>query len=345
MKLIQQLDQPQVKKRILIFLIGAIAGILMYYYLTIVNTTSSRQPSILAYALSSVSGALISFVIYAASKKLDILFPWKTQLISRFIVGVLSNFSIALAIIIFLHFAYIKITGLEMGMDQGMLLKLAILLFILMLIYTIIYFALYSYYAYAIIQIETVEYERKQIDLQLQALKSQLSAHLLFNNLNTISSLAHKNTKTAELFIRGLTKLYNYSLSNYHSKLVTLAEELSVVKSYLNLLKARYGDVVEYHFAIKEELSSSKIPPLTLQMLVENAVKHNRMDAENKLHIDLCSNKDALIVKNNITTAPKNISSFKIGLKNIEARYQLIHKKSIRISSTSDFMVELPIIQ
>ena len=135
---------------------------------------------------------------------------------------------------------------------------------------------MYSYYAYATVQIEAVKYERKQIDLQLRALKSQLSSHFLFNNLNTISSLAHNDAQQAETYIRGLANIYNYTLNSYHEKLVPFEDELQVVMAYLHMIQTRFGNSFHYTVDIPEHVKASRIPPLTLQMLIENAVKHNR---------------------------------------------------------------------
>ncbi len=346
MKLIDQLDNPLVKKHILISFIGIAIGVLLYNYFATSVDTVHRSFSMVEALLSGVCGIIASYIIYAISKKLDTLLPWNTQLASRFSAGILLHFVTALAMVALLYFGYKKIIS-EAFPDTypNTFIKLAIILFIIMLIYNTIYFALYSYYTYATLQIETVKYERQQIDLQLKALKSQLSSHFLFNNLNTISSLAFKDAKASESYIKGLARVYNYSLNSYHSKLVFLHEEISMLRSYLLLLKTRHGDLLNYNLRIDEKILSTKVPPLTLQMLVENIVKHNVVDANNVLHIDIFSDKDSITVKNNITKAPTNVSSFHIGLKNIESRYQLLLKQGISIVKDTYFIVKIPTIQ
>ena len=296
--------------------------------------------------LSGICGILISYATYYISKKLDRIIPWKTQLTNRFLAGILIHFSVALGIIIAFYILYQKLN--ENTFDeayQNGLTKLSIILFILMLLYTIIYFALYSYYTYASLQIEAVKYERKQIDLQLKALKSQLSSHFLFNNLNTISSLAFKDSGASERYIRGLANVYKYTLNSYHSKLVPLNEELSVVNSYLLLLKTRYGNSINYAINLDDDILDSKIPPLTLQMLIENSVKHNVMDSSNALNIDVYSDGGFIVIKNNITKPPKHVNSFNIGLSNIKSRYQLLRQEGVSVISASDFIVKIPVIE
>ncbi len=339
------LSQHHVKKHLLISFLGIATGLLLYYYFTTASSTTEAAFLIAEAVLASACGILVAYSMYIISKKMDTLVPWSTQLASRFLTGILIHFAVAFIVVTSLYFLYEKIDGSPPESYQSTFIKLAIILFIIICIYTIIYFALYSYYTYSTVQIEAVTYERKQIELQLKALKSQLNSHFLFNNLNTISALAFKDAKASEQYIRGLAKVYTYSLNSYHSKLVVLREELEMLAAYFLLLKTRYGDLFNYELRIQEERLSSKVPPLTLQMLVENVIKHNVMDAGNVLHINIFSDQDAITIKNNITKAPENISSFNIGLKNIESRYQLLFKKGISISKDSDFVVKIPVIQ
>ncbi|MEM9687067.1 MAG: histidine kinase, partial [Bacteroidota bacterium] len=218
------------KKHLLISFPGVVTGFLLYYYFATSTGTTNSIFSITEAVSASVCGIFIAYITYVISRKTDTLVPWNTQLASRFLTGILVHFFVAFISIIALYFVYKKIDGSNLpDTYQDAFVKLAIILFIIMLIYNIIYFALYSYYTYSIVQIEAVTYERKQIDLQLKALKSQLSAHFLFNNLNTISSLAFKDAKASEQYIRGLARVYKYALNSYHSKLVFLHEELSML--------------------------------------------------------------------------------------------------------------------
>jgi len=344
MKFFNHLDQPIVKKHILIIGSGFVLGVLFYLYFqtTAINSTSKQT---LQLVLSGIVGTLVSYICYTISKQLDNLLSWKHQLTNRFLTGIIINFIAACAITIGLKFLYASIIETSFQYNRNEVINLAILLLIVMLFYNIIYFALYSYSVYAKGQINAITYERKQIDLQLKALKSQLSSHFLFNNLNTISSLAHKDIEACEKYVRGLGTIYDYSLNSYHESLVMLAEEIEVVTSYLELLKTRFGDSLQFTFAIPEGMLDSKIPPLTLQMLVENAVKHNQMDTNHVLNLNIRAHNDYIEVSNNITKPIKNITSFNIGLKTIQARYNLLNTKAIDIIKNTHFTVKVPIIQ
>jgi len=337
-----------VKKHIFIVSIAAVLGWLIYSFLGGIESLVPGTTTLVDISLSCVCGVIIGYLIYFISLKLDYLLPWKTQLTYRFLSGIIIH---SIAVFSFsLVFVYIY-KGLILNQadffihHQNELVKFAIIVIVLMLIYTVIYFAFYSYYSYAQLQIETVKYERKQIDLQLNALKSQLSPHFLFNSLNTISSLIYKDVRSAESFIRGLAKMYAYTLSSYHNKLTGIQEELDFLNAYLTLINTRFEDRFTCIIDIPQELKSTRIPPLTLQMLVENAVKHNQMTANNPLHVRITYDEDHIVIRNNITEPTHKINSFNIGLKNIKERYDLLSKRSISITEGAHFTVKIPVIR
>jgi len=337
--------QLQVKKYLLISGLGIVICFLLYYYFSSDVIFQDKNLSVYEITLVVFSGILISNISYFLSKKMDKKIPWRTNLTNRFLAGISVHFISAFAVIVSVFLVYQQVKPGRAGVSyQSTLIKLGIILFILILLYQIIYFALYSYYSFATIQIEAAKYERKQVNLQLKALKSQLSSHFLFNNLNTISALAFKDVHASENYLRGLASVYQYSLNSYHSKLVSLDDELKMLRSYLLLLKTKYGNFFSYDIKIDDEFLNKKVPPLTLQMLVENVVKHNVIDVNNKLSIAILTDKDSISIKNNITRKPNNVKSFHIGLKNIESRYHLLIKKGITVSTGKDFIVEIPLI-
>ena len=337
------------KKHIFIVVLGVVLGLLVYNFVSTETLANSQVYSkIAANLLSSLLGVLVSYLAYYVTLKLDRLLPWQTQLANRFIAGLIVHFTVILTVVLLLYNFYTdyitKAADIIIINNTNIIIKLAIILFILTLIYTVIYFALYSYYTYTTLQIKSITYDRKQIDLQLKALKAQLSPHFLFNNLNTISSLIYRNPKSAETYIRGLSKIYSYTLKSYYTKFVTLEEELDFVTSYLILLETRHEKRFSCKITLPEEIRATNVPPLTLQMLVENAVKHNQMDINNPLHIDIYYENGHIIAKNNITTKPNKVTSFNIGLKNIEERYALLGNASVLIEKDENFVVKIPVI-
>ncbi len=353
MNLIHYLDQPIVKKHLLISGVGFILGVLLYLYF------KGEAQHVLELILSGAFGIIIGYLCYFISVRLDRVLPWKSQLPSRFLSGISLHFILTFALVLLMVYVYNslfvaatapaefaeQIDGTLNEEYDSFYIKLGTILFIIVLLFNVVYFALYSYTNYAKGQIDEIAYERKQIDLQLKALKSQLSAHFLFNNLNTISSLAYKDTAHAEAYIRGLGTIYNYTLNSYTNRLVDLSDELKCVTSYLNHVRTRFGNMLNFKIDISDSLVHSKVPPLTLQMLVENAVKHNQIDQDNALELNISANGNNIVITNNITKAPKSVKSFNVGLKNIEARYQLISGKKIEITKDADFTVKIPIIK
>ena len=168
--------------------------------------------------------------------------------------------------------------------------------------------------------------EKEKLRVELLHLKGIVNPHFLFNNLNSLSSLISENPAQAEEFLNELTKVFRYLLRNNEIELTTLAEELQFLKSYYSLLETRYGKGIFMTVAIDSAYESFRLPPLTLQLLVENAVKHNRVQKDQPLHIELFVDKDnLLVVRNSLSVKDHPVESTGIGLRNINSRYKLLN--------------------
>jgi sensor histidine kinase YesM len=336
------------KKYFFISFLGALLGVCICYFLIYSELQDAAIYEIKDAFLAGICGVLIALILSKTVKIFNRFLPWQTQTGNRLFLGFIVDFSIAYFLIIGLFYLYrfsffnVNVFFTEYKSTN---IKLAIILIVLILIFEVIYFALYSYYSYSKFQIETVKQERKQIELQLKALKSQLSPHFLFNSFNTISSLIFKDENRAVIFIRRLAKMYDFTLKSYHQKLITVKEELDFVASYNYLLQTRFQDKFTCKITVSDDLLSTQIPPLTIQMLVENAVKHNQLSIEKPLEIKISSKETVLVIENNITETPKNVTSFNIGLKNINARYLLLVNKAISIKRGINFTVQIPVIR
>ena len=337
------------KKHVFIITLGLLLGVFLGYYVRGSELVDSVELISFTYTfVFGLCGVAVAYAIYVLTLKLDQIFPWQTQPGGRLLAGIFIHFITSLILVLGLFYSYQKAFLEPLNFVEAysdIIIKLAIILFISVFIFVVIYFALYSYYSYADLQIKTVKHERKQIDLQLKALKEQLSPHFLFNSLNTISSLIFTDTHKANLYIRGLAKMYQYTLKSYHNKLIALSEELDFVTSYLYLLEIRFEKMLICDIDIPDSIKVSKIPPLTLQMLIENAVKHNQLDLKTPLKIEITSDENFISIRNNITQAPKQVSSLNIGLNNINARYLLLRNKGIVIIKDVDFTVKIPVIR
>ncbi|WP_456437165.1 histidine kinase [Psychroserpens sp.] len=180
---------------------------------------------------------------------------------------------------------------------------------------------------------------------KFDALKNQLDPHFLFNSLNVLTSLIEENPKNAQKFTTSLSKVYRYVLEQKNKDLITVDEELRFAKTYMSLLKMRFEDSIIFEIPEQASNPESKVVPLSLQLLLENAVKHNMVTSSKPLHIKIYEKEGMLIVENNLQ--PKQIvkKSSGVGLENIKQRYQLLSNKTVSINqSTSTFAVAIPML-
>ena len=176
-------------------------------------------------------------------------------------------------------------------------------------------------------------------------LKAQINPHFLFNSLNSLSSLIAENPVQAEKFTDEMSRVYRYLLRNNDQEVVTLSTELQFIRSYGHLLKTRHGGGFNLNLQVEEEHLQAQLPSLTLQLLVENAVKHNIVDKEQPLHVIIKTNSsNQLIVENNKQKKSITVKSTGIGLNNIREKFQLLSRETIEIQETETcFRVIIPL--
>ncbi|MBK8633030.1 MAG: histidine kinase [Saprospiraceae bacterium] len=178
----------------------------------------------------------------------------------------------------------------------------------------------------------------------MENLKSQLNPHFLFNSFNTLDGLIEEDNKDRSLsFVENLTAFYRLVLEHGKSKLVSFDDELKLVSLYVNLLNERFEDSIVLE--VQDTCADCKIPPLVLQILAENAVKHNEFNGQNILTIKIYRSENWICVSNNRRPKQYPVASSKSGLENIMQRYRLISNQEIVIEpSDLEFIVKLPII-
>lgn len=188
--------------------------------------------------------------------------------------------------------------------------------------------------------------KNQQIRTQFEVLQNQMSPHFLFNSLNTLTALIPEDTDIAVEFTQKLSEVYRYILQNKERELVTVEEELSFAQAYVFLLKMRYPENLNVDFQVAGNHHKQYIAPLTLQMLIENAIKHNIVSKMHPLFIDIyVENGKSIVVKNNLQKKNVIEKSTKTGLTNIQKRYELLGNKVIDIMTTAkNFIVAVPLI-
>jgi sensor histidine kinase YesM len=187
---------------------------------------------------------------------------------------------------------------------------------------------------------------RENIQSQLEVLKSQIDPHFLFNSLNTLAALIDDTNEPAQTYLEQLSDVYRYVLLSKDKNTVTLEEELKFVESYIYLIKARFRENVRIDNRVSAEYHKYMVPPLTLQMLVENAIKHNIISKEKPLTIRLVpENNEYLSIENNIQEKSSMEKSTKVGLQNIINRYNFLTQKKIEILNNNQvFSVKIPLL-
>lgn len=345
--------QETLRRSGLVILISGGAGNLFYTYLHFSETGSFPKLSVNlpGFLAGTVIGCVTGFMLYFFNRQLNRWLPWKNNFALRFITGYISTVVMALTVCFGLAFVFVYTWGNSIfwnniAAGNDIFWKTGILFTTSLFIYTVIYALLYSYQQYAVAQIESLQGERKQLELQFEALKSQISPHYLFNSLNTISSLIYKDPQSAEQFIRRLAQTYQYILSSQNKKYVLLRDEVEFVQSYYYLLRIRFQQMLNIDINLPSNVMDSQMPPLTLQMLVENAVKHNTISPETPLFIYITAlDNTHLKIINTKSRQDLSVNSFKVGLENIKKRYAYFTDQKIEVRNDEKFMVSLPVIQ
>lgn len=193
-----------------------------------------------------------------------------------------------------------------------------------------------------------IELERTKADnlsAQYELLKQQVNPHFLFNSLNTLKYMVESGDAHSVDFILKLSDFYRFTLESRKLNVITLAEELDIINSYMFLLKARFEEGIDLSIEIEPAYYSSFIPPFTLQLLIENCIKHNVVSLDKPLKIRLYSENDYLVIENRLRLKRTPEVSTGIGLENINERYTHLVDKKIEINATETlFTIKLPII-
>jgi two-component system, LytTR family, sensor kinase len=193
---------------------------------------------------------------------------------------------------------------------------------------------------------ETETLKRENLNAQLEALRTQVNPHFLFNNLNTLVSLIPENPTHAVDFVQQLSKVYRHILEVKDAKSISLKEELEVLQAYAFLLKTRFGNNLKVNIDIAPEKINRKIVPLSLQLLMENAIKHNIVSSTRPLQINIFAENGSLIINNNLQMKNQITESTGIGLDNIRNRYKLLGDKEVKVTATAtNFTVSIPLIE
>lgn len=207
----------------------------------------------------------------------------------------------------------------------------------------------HAFYFYKSVQESKVKQQKiiaNTASAQFESLKNQIDPHFLFNSLNVLSSLIEENPDSAQNFTTSLSKIYRYVLEQKNKELVSIEEEIDFAKTYMNLLEMRFENSIKFSLPEIVKFDEGKVVPLSLQLLLENCIKHNVVSEQKPLHIKIYIENGYLIVENNLQKKETlNQDRKGVGLQNIVNRYAILTKRNVLIEeSTEYFKVKVPIL-
>jgi len=248
------------------------------------------------------------------------------------------------ALVLFNLFVQIRLPGFTA--DPLRLLFSVLFVVVSVAIVMIVYETVDSYDNWQEAQQQIESLTKNQMQVQLDALRQQVNPHFLFNSLNSLTALIAEDPKKAETFSEELSTVYRYLLRSNETPLVPLANELDFANSYYHLLKTRHGEAISLITRIQPGTESRQLPPLTLQLLIENAVKHNIILPQQPLTIALSTDEQhRLVVSNNLQRKPSRGLSNGVGLSNILTKYQMLGQPAPTIEDDGrEFRVTLPLV-
>jgi sensor histidine kinase YesM len=314
-----------------------IAGIITY-----------RNYTIPQLAAANTFFILTSLTIWAGShwihRRFRPLFPSHTNPFTKLITVCASSAMYGTSVGAFSFLVWLKVSGEAYNRNTAW--KFILLCIIVVIVFTLIYEILFLSKEREMDSELVNEMGRELSHAELLALTNQMDPHFVFNSLNAMNHLILSNPMQAHLFNNNLARVFKYFLLNKKRDLIPLADEITFINNYFFLLEIRYEKKLRLHLSLGDNHHALLIPPCALQILIENAIKHNEFSMEHPLDIKIMMNGHYLKVTNNLKPKPYSVNSTNIGLKNLSSRFKLIcHKDIVIEKNNQSFTVKLPIIK
>ncbi|MGW9686702.1 2TM domain-containing protein [Flagellimonas sp. 2504JD1-5] len=278
---------------------------------------------------------------------MNVRYSWEKSPQKRLWIGAIGSFILTIiafgALRYIIHFYYTGVSFMEFIKNEKP--DSYIVAIVITLIASLFTHAFYFYRALQKKEVKKQKIIAGSASARFDALKNQLDPHFLFNSLNVLTSLIEEDTDQAQKFTTSLSKVYRYVLEQKNKDLVTVDEELNFARTYVRLLKMRFEDSIVFEIPEKCTVPDAKIVPLSLQLLLENAVKHNVVTASKPLHLKVTEEDGMLVVRNNLQEKQVVKKSSGVGLQNIKQRYGILTDREVLIAKTnSQFSVGLPML-
>ncbi len=295
----------------------------------------------------STASLLIFVFNFSFDRLLNFFLAWKKYAITRFLTQMIGGALISLWV---LNISYniIKDQFTSAPPDPNQMLLLNIYGFAIILPFFSFYFGFKFLKAWRKSEVESEQLQKENARSQMMTLKNHLDPHFLFNNLNILSSLMDKDVELSKSYLDKFAEVYRIILRTEYSDLTTVEEEMRLIESYIYLLKIRFEDSVFFDLDVSEKHKKRAIPPLSIQMLVENVIKHNMASKEKPIYIQLKAvSDDYILISNNIQEKKYGTSKREgTGLNNIRKRYEFFTDKTLTVEKVNDqFVVTLPLLE
>lgn len=328
-----------VRRHLIIFLMALFFGTLGKFDLQAEDLTKSILSSFIQIVIIWNGNVLLMDII-------DRLYEWDKQLHIKLITsGAIALFWPIICTYFFNLVIYPFINGYPCDLKSKETITYLVVSIVLTLFINSVFVSIAFFRFWKDSIKEKEELKRESISAEYEALKSQINPHFLFNSLNTLSSLIDENPKTANDFVQKLSSVYRYLLTQRDKEMVQIKEELAFVDAYIYLNQIRFGTNLKVSVDVPKELADKKIVTLALQILIENAIKHNIISAGKPLYIYMGIVNEKFIVKNNLQRKQVMNESNGIGLNNIVHRYSFLTESEIEITETNEeFTVALPLL-
>ncbi|CAN5768060.1 hypothetical protein BH11BAC3_BH11BAC3_04700 [soil metagenome] len=300
--------------------------------------------------LSYLYTILIAFVIYEGTRFLHFTlrsyFDWLNKPAKKIIAIIITVpfYCVPVSILLLVAWYHIFLNG----QVNWQVVKLSTIIITCAVYFLVnVYETVFAVRDMAADKINKEQLERARAEAELEALKNQVDPHFIFNSLNTLSHLIEAHPAKARLFNDNLADVYRYILQNKARSLVQLKDEIEFLQDYFSLLKIRFENAVQLNLLIAENLYEQYlVPPISLQVLVENATKHNEFSDQHPLQINIIVENEMLVISTRLNKKKLRKPSSKIGLRNLSERYKLTtNLNSIIIEEENSFMVYLPLLK
>ena len=330
-------------------LFALVAGLIFALLIEVIFSIQYRNHVIFGNPLVPLGAIVITFlfveIAFRINKVLNKKVPWGNRPLRRSLIQTLIHLLLAfflvtgvriLSLFLFDTFAVILLS------DEITI--LAVTAFIVLML-NLLDFSAMLLDQWRISLAEAEKYRKESAEFEYEMLRAQVNPHFLFNSLNTLSSLVYEDRDKAAEFIRKLSDVYRYVLDNRGKDLIELSREVEFTESYVYLLKLRFDEKLRVKMKIKDDLLKRKIAPLTLQLLIENAVKHNIVSSKRPLNINIEITDNYLRVENGLQKKQQKGRSTGMGLQNIKNRYLMLTDREVKVEEDGKtFKVEIPLI-